>query len=91
MSEREGLSIIVLESLALGTPVLLPDYSPIPKEVKEMCIVRDEKNIPDAIVEILNSKDKRKYIKNRDNINTFSVSGINGFYSGLFKKLKGKD
>ena len=42
MSEREGLSIIVLESLGLGTPVLLPDYSPIPREVKDMCVVKDE-------------------------------------------------
>ncbi|MGD0729500.1 MAG: glycosyltransferase family 4 protein [Candidatus Micrarchaeaceae archaeon] len=90
MSEREGLSIIVLESLALGTPVLLPDYSPIPKEVKEMCIVKDEISISDAIVEILNSKDKSKYIKNKEKLKTFSISNVNAFYSNLFRKISDK-
>ena len=88
MSEREGLSIIVLESLALGTPVLLPEYSPIPDEVKEMCMVKNEINISDAIVEILESKDKGKYIKNKEMLNTFSVSKTNEFYSNLFRRLK---
>ncbi len=88
MSSREGLSIIVLESLALGTPVLLPDYTPIPKEVKEMCIVKDEASLPNAIVEILNSKDKGKYIINPEKINNFSVASTNAFYSGLFRKLE---
>lgn len=88
MSEREGLSIIVLESLALGTPVLLPEYSPIPKEVREMCMMGDQISIPDMIVEILNSSDKRKYIKNPEGLNTFSASNVNRFYSALFKKLQ---
>lgn len=88
MSEREGLSIIVLESLALGTPVLLPQYSPIPNEVKEMCIVKDEISIPDAIAEVLQSSDKGKYIKNKEKLDAFSVSSVNEFYSNLFRKLK---
>ncbi len=36
MSEREGLSILAIESIALGTPVLLPSYTPIPNEIKSM-------------------------------------------------------
>ncbi len=88
MSEREGLSIIVLESLALGTPVLLPDYSPIPKEVKNMCIVRDEISIPDAIAEVLNSSDKTKYIENNQGLSLYSSSNVNAFYARLFAKLK---
>jgi len=87
MSEREGLSIIVLESLALGTPVLLPDYSPIPKEVKDMCMTMDEINIPEAMIEILNSKNKSKYIRNSAGLKRFSVSGVNPFYENLFRKL----
>jgi|GEM_PF-763401 glycosyltransferase involved in cell wall biosynthesis len=88
MSEREGLSIIVLESLALGTPVLLPDYSPIPKEVKEMCIVKEEIGIPDAIADMLSSGSKSQYIKNPENLSRFSVSGVNPFYAKLFRKLQ---
>jgi glycosyltransferase involved in cell wall biosynthesis len=87
MSEREGLSIIALESLALGTPVLLPDYSPIPKEVKEMCVVRDEISLPDAMAEILNSGNKAKYIKDPEKLDKFSISNVNSFYAKLFRKL----
>ncbi len=90
MSEREGLSIIVLESLALGTPVLLPVYSPVPNEVKEMCVVRDEISIPSELGEMLNCKDKSKYIKNIDRLGNFSVSHTNKFYSNLFKKLSNR-
>ena len=87
MSEREGLSIIVLESLFLGTPVLLPDYSPIPDEVKRMCIVRDEVSMSDTLADMLNSPDKSKYIKNKEGLENFSVSSTNKFYGNLFRKL----
>jgi len=87
MSEREGLSIIVLESLFLGTPVLLPEYSPIPKEVKEMCVVKDEVSISDALSEMVESKDKSKYIKNPELLKTFSASNTNAFYGELFDRL----
>jgi L-malate glycosyltransferase len=88
MSEREGLSIIVLESLALGTPVLLPSYSPIPDEVKDMCIVKDEISIPYELSQMLNSDNKAKYLKNRESLSKFAVSHTNAFYSNLFKKLR---
>ncbi len=87
MSEREGLSIIVLESLALGTPVLLPDYSPIPKEVKDMCVVEDEISIPYRLENILLSGAKSSYIKNGAGLKNFSVSNTNKFYSSLFSRL----
>jgi L-malate glycosyltransferase len=87
MSEREGLSIIVLESIALGTPVLLPDYSPIPKEIKDMCVVEMQVGLVDKMVEMLNAKDKSKYIKNTENLNMFSSKNVNNFYSNLFKEL----
>ena len=88
MSEREGLSMIVLESIALGTPVLVPSYSPIPKEVRDMCIVAKEDSIADVATKILNSKDKGKYIRNRENLNEFYISNVNHFYSKLFDDLK---
>jgi len=91
MSRREGLSMIVLESLALGTPVVLPTYSPIPKEVKSMCIVERKSNIPGKIAEILRSSSKAAYLPNKDNLKMFSISNVNRFYSGIFEKLSCND
>ncbi|MCL4374053.1 MAG: glycosyltransferase family 4 protein [Candidatus Marsarchaeota archaeon] len=87
MSEREGLSIIILESIALGTPVVLPTYSPVPNEVKDMCIVEKEKNIPKKLAEMLHSNDKSSYLRNIENLSMFSINGTEKFYEKLFKKL----
>ncbi len=88
MSEREGLSIIVLESVSLGVPVVLPSYTPIPDEVKELCNVDDESKLPDLLAKIVRSKNKSAFIKNTDNLKRFSVSNTWPFYEGLFKKLE---
>lgn len=87
MSEREGLSIIVMESVALGVPAILPDYSPIPREIKSMCVVKSEKLLPGTIAQILNSREREEYIKNIDNLKTFSASRIAEVYSKVFEKL----
>ena len=87
MSEREGLGIVALESLSLGTPVVLPDYSPIPKEVRRMCVVERESRIPGKIAEMLGSGDKSKYISNAEGMEAFTVSNIGKFYSALFKSM----
>ena len=52
MSEREGLSVITIESAALGTAPVLPSYTPIPREVKELSVVEDVGNIPQTIADI---------------------------------------
>jgi glycosyltransferase involved in cell wall biosynthesis len=88
MSEREGLSMIVLESIALGTPALVPSYSPIPKEVMDMCMVADERDIAAVAARMLNGKDKGAFIRHRENLKEFYVSNINSFYSALFNSLK---
>jgi glycosyltransferase involved in cell wall biosynthesis len=85
MGEREGLSIIAIESIALGTPVIIPDYSPIPEEVRKMCIVRSEKEIPRAIVDILNGKIVPE--RNKYGIKRFYISNIAEFYETLFRKI----
>ncbi len=87
MSEREGLSVITLESLALGTPVVLPSYSTIPDIVKEMCVVCDVDDIPSTIAKICNSKSKRAFIKNSRNLELFSTSKIDSFYNKIFRQL----
>ncbi len=91
MSEREGLSIICLESIALNVPVLLPSYSPIPEEVKEMCTVSNEKNLASAASKIVTAKDSSIFIKNRDNLDRYFVSETNRFYSRLFKSIETGD
>jgi len=87
MSEREGLSIMALESLALGTPVVLPSYSPIPKDVKEMCVVANERLLPSRIKNILNSRDASAFIKNKEMLRRFYISNVENFYSGIFGNL----
>ncbi len=58
-SEREGLSLVTLEALAVGTPVVIADTSSLPKELRKMCLeAREEK-----MGELLNrlSKDHGRY------------------------------
>ncbi len=87
MSEREGLSIICMESVALGVPVVLPTYSPIPEEIKEMCVVRNERAVPSAVIEILKSHDRSRFVRNTKNLRGFSTSRIGEVYAAVFKKL----
>ncbi len=88
MSEREGLSATALECLALGTPVVLPSYSPIPDIVKRMCVVRDREDIPETIAKIARSRSKGSFIKNANGLESFRASGIPSFYSRLFKRIR---
>ncbi len=85
MSEREGLGIVAIESVALGTPVVLPNYNEMPKEVREMCVVADEKKLADKILEIINSSNKEKYIKNTANLGLFSISKTREVYGRLIR------
>lgn len=86
MSEREGLSIVALESLALGTPVLLPSYTPIPKDVKDMCVIAAESDLPRVAAKILLGP-KKDYIMNRDMIRRFYTSSIPSVYGEIFKRI----
>lgn len=90
MSEREGLGIIAIEGVALGTPVILPKYTPLPKEVKEMCVVADESIIPEVIAAVSKSKSRNRYIKNTRNLSRFFKSRISLFYSKLFEEIGAK-
>lgn len=83
MSEREGLGIIALESLALGTPVVLPDYSPIPAEVKKMCVVEKEDKIVGKVLEMM--RNHKSYIADTSNLKMFSASNVASFYENLYK------
>lgn len=87
MSEREGLSIIALESLSMGVPVLLPSYSPIPHEVKHMCVVAPEEKLPEKLAEIVRAKDKSAYLGDPEGLKGFQISNVGHFYAQLFKKM----
>ncbi len=86
MSEREGLSIITLESIALGTPVLLPENSPISEEAQSMCIVAAEDKLAVKAIEIISSDDKEQYVKNSRNLRLFYIQDVRGFYKSLFSR-----
>ncbi len=86
MSEREGLSTVALESIALGTPVLLPSYTPIPEDVKRMCIVADERVLPETAAKILNGR-KQDYIPNREGMKEFYTSNLLSIYREIFRKV----
>ena len=89
MSEREGLSAIAIESLALGTPVLLPSDTPIPEEVRRMCVVRDIEEMPKAMAQIADAVDKGSFIRHGEGLKQFYVSNVNAFYSKLIEDVCG--
>jgi glycosyltransferase involved in cell wall biosynthesis len=86
-SEREGLSVITLESIALGTPVVVPKGAVLPAEVRELCVVRDDASLPDTILEMLSSNDKGSFIPNRKRIENFYATRTVQFYTYLFDRL----
>ena len=81
MSEREGLSVITIESAALGTAPVLPSYTPIPEEVKNLSIVKDVKGIPQAIADIASGRIKYKI--DRKKLERFDVKGVNGAFKRM--------
>ena len=88
MSEREGLSEITIESIALGTPVLLPSYTPIPKEVKEMCTVADEKELPKILEDTIKGDRGGARIKNRKNLERYYTSNIEKYYIRILERIR---
>ncbi|ASI13869.1 glycosyltransferase [Candidatus Mancarchaeum acidiphilum] len=86
MSEREGLSITTIESAFLETPPLLPDYTPIPDEVKEISIVKSLNSIPEAIVDIASGK--INYKLDKDKLKKFDITTINPLFERLIRKRK---
>ncbi|MGC8568201.1 MAG: glycosyltransferase family 4 protein [Candidatus Micrarchaeia archaeon] len=83
MSEREGLSIITIESAALGTAPLLPSYTPIPEEVKELSIVKDIEDIPKTIADLASGR--IKYKADRKKLEKFDVNRVNSVFGKLLK------
>lgn len=87
-SQREGLSLIALESIALGSPVFILDTTMIPNEVKRYCIRAENNNLSALLKRALGtSKFKRRAYANRNAvINEFSSSAALPLYSRLINR-----
>jgi glycosyltransferase involved in cell wall biosynthesis len=84
-SEREGLSIVSIESAALGTPVVIPDYSPIPPEVRRLCIIDKTENLHARLLKAIEGKETARL--KPANIKGFAVSSVLPFYRREFERL----
>jgi len=82
MSEREGLSVITIESAALGTPPILPSYTPIPEEVKELALVKGINEIPKLIADIASGS--IRYSPDSKKLERFSSRNVEKVFEGLF-------
>jgi glycosyltransferase involved in cell wall biosynthesis len=89
MSEREGLGLIVLESIALGTPVLIPSYSPIPEDIRRLCFIGEESELPDIALKVLSGKMRQK--GSRGIVERFYISKTGRFYDELFARMGIRD
>ncbi len=87
MSEREGLGIITIESLSLGTPVVLPDYSPIPKEIKDLCIVSSVNDMKEKLKDILSNPDSYRF-SDFQSLKKFDEALINSTMDKIFNELE---
>ena len=87
MSEREGLSVVTLESISLGTPVFLPSKTPIPKEIADMCNQGSIEDIAEKVSRLVAVGNKSEYLHRRGNLRQFLVSGTRQFYAGIFSRL----
>ncbi|MEM0143248.1 MAG: glycosyltransferase, partial [Candidatus Parvarchaeum sp.] len=83
MSEREGLSAITIESAALGTAPVLPSYTPIPKEVKELAVVADKEKIPGILAKIASGN--AHYKPNARRLKSFDSAKINEVFEKLLR------
>lgn len=89
LSEREGLSLISLEAIALQTPVIIFSKTKIPNEVAELCIKTTENNTENLIEQIIKSNKNihKTIIKNsKIAINKFSDKNTVQIYKDLTSK-----
>lgn len=91
-SEREGLSLVALEALALGTPVVVMDTSSLPREVRKYCIEVKEGRLGSALDAISKGYGRyaAKYERTRGAVvKEFSGDKAQQVYSGIMEKLRG--
>ncbi|MGC8675912.1 MAG: glycosyltransferase family 4 protein [Candidatus Micrarchaeia archaeon] len=52
-SQREGLSLVTVEALALGIPVIIANTSVLPTELKKLCLKAEESKLPELLNSVL--------------------------------------
>ncbi|VVB73469.1 Glycosyltransferase Gtf1 [uncultured archaeon] len=92
-SEREGLSLVTLEALGLGTPVLVADTSSLPREVRRYCLEAKESKMGDALRKL--SKDYASHAKQdretaAEVLEEFSGDRAGAVYSDIMRRLRGR-
>ncbi|MGC8662364.1 MAG: glycosyltransferase family 4 protein [Candidatus Micrarchaeia archaeon] len=92
-SSREGLSLITIEAMMLGTPVLVVGSTSLPDEVKELCTVIDENNLEKGMRDFL--KNYEKYEKRANEVSKiarekFSADKAEDIYISIAKGTEKK-
>jgi glycosyltransferase involved in cell wall biosynthesis len=85
-SEREGLSLVTVEALALGTPVVITTTSSLPKELRGMCIETSDVRMHELLERMLakNAKYERASKKLQEKvIAEFSADNAEQVYENI--------
>ncbi|MDE1845865.1 MAG: glycosyltransferase [Candidatus Micrarchaeota archaeon] len=90
-SEREGMSIISIEALALGTPVIITHDTSIPAEIKKYCHAINPRSAGGELERLVKSKNSILYKKSSHTekvLREFSVEGAAKIYEEIAKRGK---
>ncbi|MDE1855982.1 MAG: glycosyltransferase family 4 protein [Candidatus Micrarchaeota archaeon] len=85
-SAREGMSIVSVEALALGTPVIITKSTSLPSEIRRYCHAIDEKDLGGSLGMLLKNKKSvlyRKDANRREILERFSAEKGIGLYERL--------
>jgi len=69
-SEREGLSLVTAEAMALGTPVVILDTSALPDELRRLCVETRESHLAGTLNRLVNDYKayEKKYRRIREDV-----------------------
>jgi glycosyltransferase involved in cell wall biosynthesis len=88
-SEREGLSLVTVEALALGTPVVITTTSSLPKELRSMCLETSEERMHELLNRMLTSgaryDERAKRMRGRV-LAEFSAENAQEVYDGILER-----
>ncbi|MEM3841674.1 MAG: glycosyltransferase family 4 protein [Candidatus Micrarchaeaceae archaeon] len=87
-SRREGLSLVTVEALAIGVPVVIVESSMLPKELRSLCIIAKDGSFSQMLEEVAGNYSKysemyRKLIPRV--IKRFSNEDAEKFYANALK------
>lgn len=91
-SENEGFGLVILESLAVGTPILGSDVEGI-KEIinskKYLFKVKDPKDLAKQVLNILNENKTEKFNKYRKKVlKKYDITNFNKKYLEIYSRIK---